>query len=135
MEDNKSTIVSEPSAAYDSTSYVMPRSSLISMLSSVGIEDIPMAIRYLVDKLAAAQRKETVDKSAHIWDDYELSAEIIAMAPAKRKSIYGDYDAELTEILEEKYKGRYFLTRTLSSISTIVAEGIICQLLLYLIWP
>ena len=98
MEDNKSTIVSEPSAAYDSTSYVMPRSSLI-------------------------------------WDNYELSAEIIAMAPAKRKSIYGDYDAELTEILEEKYKGRYFLTRTLSSISTIVAEGIICQLLLYLIWP
>ena len=66
MEDNKSTIVSEPSAAYDSTSYVMPRSSLI-------------------------------------WDNYELSAEIIAMAPAKRKSIYGDYDAELTEILEEKY--------------------------------
>lgn len=91
MEDNKSTIVSEPSAAYDSTSYVMPRSSLISMLSSVGIEDIPMAIRYLVDKLAAAQRKETVDKSVHIWDDYELSAEIIAMAPAKRKS-FAEFD-------------------------------------------
>ena len=104
MEDNKSTIVSEPVAAYDSTSYVMPRSSLISMLSSVGIEDIPMAIRYLVDKLAAAQKKEIVDKTSHIWDNYELSAEIIAMAPAKRKSIYGDYDAELTEILEEKYK-------------------------------
>ena len=103
MEDNKSTLVSEP-AAYDSTSYVMPRSSLISMLSSVGIDDIPMAIRYLVDKLVAAQKKETVDQSAHIWDNYELSAEIIAMAPAKRKSIYGDYDAELTEILEEKYK-------------------------------
>lgn len=103
MEENKSTIVSEPAAAYDTTSYVMPRSSLISMLSSVGIEDIPMAIRYLVDKLAAAQRKETADKSAHIWDNYELSAEIIAMAPAKRKSIFGDYEAELTEILEEKY--------------------------------
>ena len=83
MEDNKSTLVSEP-AAYDSTSYVMPRSSLISMLSSVGIDDIPMAIRYLVDKLAAAQKKETVDQSAHIWDNYELYAEIIAMAPAKR---------------------------------------------------
>ena len=104
MEDNKSMIVGEPTAAaYDSTSYVMPRSSLISMLSSVGIEDIPMAIRYLVDKLAAARKKEIVDKSSHIWDNYELSAEIIAMAPAKRKSIFGDYEAELTEILEEKY--------------------------------
>ena len=104
MEDNKSMIVGEPTAAaYDSTSYVMPRSSLISMLSSVGIEDIPMAIRYLVDKLAAARKKEIVDKSSHIWDNYELSAEIIAMAPTKRKSIFGDYEAELTEILEEKY--------------------------------
>ena len=102
MEDNNLTTVSE-STAYESTSYVMPRNSLISILSTVGIEDIPVAIRYLVDKLAATKKKETVDKSSHIWDNYELSAEIIAMAPAKRKSIYGDYDAELTEILEEKY--------------------------------
>ena len=106
MEDNKSTIVGEP-AAYDSTSYVMPRNSLISMLSSVGIDDIPMAIRYLVDKLAAAQKKETEDKSVHIWDNYELSPEIIAMAPVKRKNIYGDYDAELTEILEESHSSNF----------------------------
>lgn len=105
MEEDKLNIVSEPAVTANNTSsYVMPRSGLISMLSSVGIEDIPMAIRYLVDKLAAAQKKESVDKSAHIWDNYELSAEIIAMAPAKRKNIYGDYDAELVEILEEKYR-------------------------------
>ena len=37
-------------------------------------------------------------------DDYQLSAEVIAMVPAKRKSIYGDYDAELVDVLEEKYR-------------------------------
>ena len=46
--------------------------------------------------------------SAHIWDNYQLSAEVVAMAPVKRKAIYGDYDSELTEILEEKYNCRYY---------------------------
>ena len=37
-------------------------------------------------------------------DDYQLSAEVIAMAPAKRKDIYGDYEADLIDVLEEKYR-------------------------------
>ena len=63
-----------------------------------------MAIKYLVDKLATIRKQEVVDTSSHVWDNYKLSAEVIAMAPAKRKSIYGDYDVELTDVLEEKYK-------------------------------
>ena len=42
--------------------------------------------------------------ATHSWDNYQLSAEVIAMAPQKRKKVYGDYDAELTSILEEKYR-------------------------------
>ena len=38
-----------------------------------------------------------------IWHDYQLSAEVIAMAPAQHKNIYGDYKEELAEQLEEKY--------------------------------
>ena len=62
-----------------------------------------MAVKYLVDKLAAIRKQETVDASSHVWDDYQLSAEVIAMAPAKRKSIYGDYDADI--ILTRDSKG------------------------------
>ena len=103
MEGNKIDVVNEPVLAPDA-SYTIPRNGLLSMLSSVSVDDIPMAIKYLVDKLATIRKQETVDVSSHVWDDYKLSAEVIAMAPAKRKSIYGDYDAELIDVLEEKYK-------------------------------
>jgi hypothetical protein len=43
-------------------------------------------------------------KASHSWDNYELSPEILAIAPKKRRSVYGDYKAELSDILEEKYK-------------------------------
>lgn len=38
------------------------------------------------------------------WDNYQLSPEVIAMAPSERKEVYGDYGANVTEILEEKYR-------------------------------
>lgn len=38
------------------------------------------------------------------WNNYQLSPEVIAMAPSERKEVYGDYDEKLTEILEEKYR-------------------------------
>lgn len=44
------------------------------------------------------------NETIHIWDSYKLSTEVISMAPAKRKEIYGNYKSELTDILEEKYK-------------------------------
>ena len=38
------------------------------------------------------------------WMDYQLSPEILAMAPRDRKPIYGDYKEELATILEEEYR-------------------------------
>ena len=43
-------------------------------------------------------------EASHSWDDYELSPEILAIAPKTRRSVYGDYKAEMAEILEEKYR-------------------------------
>lgn len=42
------------------------------------------------------------DKETHMVSD--LSNEVIAMAPARRKNIYGDYKETLSDLLEEKYK-------------------------------
>ena len=39
-----------------------------------------------------------------VWADYQLSPEIIGMAPRERKPIYGDYKEELATILEEEYR-------------------------------
>jgi len=97
--------VSEPITALpESSTYTMSRNSLLSMLSTVRVEDIPMAIKYLVDKLSSARKNDVSDNTAHIWDGYQLSAEVIAMAPDQRKSIYGDYKEEISELLEEKYR-------------------------------
>ena len=38
------------------------------------------------------------------WMDYQLSPEILDMAPRERKPIYGDYKEELATILEEEYR-------------------------------
>ena len=97
--------VSEPITALpESSTYTMSRNSLLSMLSTVRVEDIPMAIKYLVDKLSSARKNDVSDNTAHIWDGYQLSAEVIAMAPGQRKSIYGDYKEKIAELLEEKYR-------------------------------
>jgi hypothetical protein len=45
-----------------------------------------------------------VNESTRIWDNYTLSAEVISMTPSERKEIYGNYESELIDILEEKYK-------------------------------
>lgn len=98
-------MASEPIAAYsENSSYTMPRSRLLSVLSTVSIDDIPMAIKFLVDKLSSVQKKEETESVAHVWDNYQLSAEVIAMSPANRKSIYGDYKEIIADLLEEKYK-------------------------------
>ena len=47
--------------------------------------------------------QEEYDKITHSWDNYQLSEEVISMAPKKRKKVYRDYNTELTLILEEKY--------------------------------
>ena len=39
-----------------------------------------------------------------VWADYQLSPEILGMAPRERKPIYGDYKKELATILEEEYR-------------------------------
>ena len=107
MEKDHSDIVSEPIIAptiQESSTSVGPSNSLLSMLASISIEDIPMAVKYLVDKLAKAQKQKTTSRSTHTWDNYQLSAKVISMAPSKRKEIYGNYDVDLTDILEEKYK-------------------------------
>lgn len=110
MEENRyphieesSVVASEPTASLSET-YTIPRSHLFEMLSEVKVDDIPAAIKYLVDKLAIVQKSSIRTTVSHKWDKYQLSEQVIAMAPSKRKNIYGDYDSELLEVLEEKYK-------------------------------
>ena len=93
IDDKELQMVSEPIASYsENSSYTMPRSTLLSMLSTVSVEDIPMAIKYLVDKLSMARKKEKTDSAIHVWDNYQLSAEWlllsarIFMAIIKKKS-------------------------------------------------
>jgi hypothetical protein len=56
----------------------------------------------LIRMALSSERK--VHAASHSWDNYKLSPEILAMAPKRRYSVYGDYKAEMTDILEEKYK-------------------------------
>ena len=107
MEKESPNMVNEPmmtpSLQADS-SFDSPNNNLFSMLSSISIDDIPVAVKFLVDKLATAKKKRATSQSTHSWDNYNLSKEVISMAPAERKEIYGNYKSELTDILEEKYK-------------------------------
>ena len=48
--------------------------------------------------------RNMVNESTHIWDNYTMSEEVVAMVPSQRKEIYGNYESELTGILEGKYK-------------------------------
>ena len=60
-------------------------------------------IEAILVRMALSTERKSREVS-HLWDDYELSPEILAMAPEKRQSVYSDYKAELSNILEEKYK-------------------------------
>lgn len=85
--------------------YTVPnKNGLFTMLSSVSLDDIPVAIKYLVDKLASFQVSSESTSAVHSWDNYELSDEVKAMAPPVRKKVYSNYDDVLQEILEEKYR-------------------------------
>ena len=48
--------------------------------------------------------KKNVQRKPHSWDNYELSQEMLAMMPKKRRNVFSDYKEELSEILEEKYR-------------------------------
>ena len=50
----------------------------------------------------ALQNRHQQPRSA--WSDYRLSEEIEMLAPRVRKPVYGDYEAELSTVLEEKYR-------------------------------
>ena len=65
-----------------------------------------LGILYLCrrNKIITSMEQEEYDKITHSWDNYQLSEEVISMAPKERKKVYGDYNTELTLILEEKYK-------------------------------
>jgi len=72
-------------------------------------EDIDVAewmqqqIEAILTKMALSS-EEKVCTTSHSWDNYELSPEILAIAPKKRRGVYEDYKAELSDILEEKYR-------------------------------
>ena len=104
MEDNSNNMVNEPSAPYGTSPATIPQGGLLSMLSTISIDDIPLAVKYLADKLVRAQAADVVKQTIHTWDSYQLSDEVRAMAPLERKNVYGNYDEELTSVLEEKYR-------------------------------
>lgn len=60
-------------------------------------------IEAILIRIALTPEKNVHEKT-HSWDNYELSPEILAMAPKERHSVYGDYKVELANMLEEKYK-------------------------------
>lgn len=77
---------------------------LQELLSKISIEDIPYAVKYLVDKLAFIKKKSSTETATHKWDNYQFSDQLIAMTPKNRQQMTGDYKTELSQILEKKYK-------------------------------
>ena len=76
----------------------------INMDSDVDISEwMQRQIEALLIEMALSA-KRNAHTTPHSWDNYELSPEILAMMPEKRHVVYGDYKAELSNILEEKYK-------------------------------
>ena len=61
-------------------------------------------IEALLIEMALSVKRNAHTAPPHSWDNYELSPEILAMMPEKKHNVYGDYKAELSNILEEKYK-------------------------------
>lgn len=63
-------------------------------------QQVQILVAQFVRDSRSHQRRQT-------WTDYKLSPEIEAMAPRKRKPIYGEYKEykeQLTNILEEEYQ-------------------------------
>ena len=80
-------------------------SQLIHVLENIGIQDIPKAIQFLANRLIVHQKKENIiPDQKHSWDTYELSQEILNMAPKERKEIYGNYKTMMEDILQDKYQ-------------------------------
>ncbi len=77
---------------------------LTSVLTEVSREDIPWAIRFLVDKLVDEKPRNAEATESHVWDSYQLSPEILAMMPPVRQRMAREYKESLTNIVEKKYK-------------------------------
>lgn len=76
----------------------------LNMDSNVDIAEwMQQQIEALLIRIALTSEKK-VHATSHLWDNYELSSEVLAMAPKQRHNVYGDYEAELTELLEQRYK-------------------------------
>lgn len=105
METNDNNKVRDAaSISYSNPSTFLRGENLYNTLSKVSIQDIPSAIKFLVDKLALTHHTEVEESIPHVWDKYQLSSEVKAMAPEQRKNIYGDYDEMITSIMEEEHK-------------------------------
>ena len=77
--------------------------ALVNMGNDVDMAEwMQQQIEAILIKMALSSERNACT-TPHSWDDYELSPEILAMAPKTRRSIYGDYKAELSSILKEKY--------------------------------
>lgn len=105
MQENDH-IASEPiSAPYPSPNpFQLSGDKLLSVLESVGIQDIPIAIKYLANRLITSQHHDQATHKKHSWDSYKLSEEVLEMSPKERKDIYGDYKSMMESIMQEEYK-------------------------------
>lgn len=75
----------------------------VKMDSNVDMAEwMQQQIEAILVKMALSSEKK-VRTTSHSWDNYELSPEILAMAPKRRHCVSGNYKAELSDILEEKY--------------------------------
>ncbi len=103
METEKNNLVSEPIATGQIANRVnrfVSKEQLPAYLSAVKTDDIPLAISYLVDKLAA-RPAQSGNSETHQWDSYELSSEIAALSSFERVQLPNDYDAALIKIIKE----------------------------------
>jgi hypothetical protein len=75
----------------------------VKMDSDVDIAEwMQQQIEAILVRIALSSERKTRTTS-HSWDNYELSPEILAMTPKRRHNISGNYKAELSDLLEEKY--------------------------------
>ena len=104
METEKNNLVSEPIATGQIANRVnrfVSKEQLPAYLSAVKTDDIPLAISFLVDKLAA-RPTQSGNRENHQWDSYELSPEIAALSSFERVPLPSDYDATLIKIVKEE---------------------------------
>jgi len=78
--------------------------AMLNLDDDVEIADwMQQQIEAILIRMAFASENKA-HTTPHSWDNYELSPEILAIAPQRRRSVYGDYKAEVTELLEQKYR-------------------------------